>query len=357
MGKDNGRDGHMTTQLLEPQQEPRLFDSRTQGFIDQLKKSSTKKAYSAGLREFQYLLSKKNLTIYEWVELVDKDRLKSPLEATNVGTDTLKEFVDHMEKKSFSANTINLYVASVQSLIKFLYRGRYQITAEFAGLPEPDPESDKEEWTLDLVSKFFLSMDKPVYRALVAVIFQSGLGLEEVLSLKYKAIQEEYEQGTRPICLELKRRKTAVPFQTFLGSVAVNQLTEYFKAEGTPALEQPVFHRETDPKLLGSEMKPMSKGAIERYFARRARRFIKTPWVGENPRRPHSLRAAFQRLLILAGFAEVFTEYFMGHEVARNKQAYIIKGMGREEFREQYRKFEFALTFSTEPKIEGRYKV
>ena len=200
------------TQILDNQ----AFDSRTQGFIDQLKKESTKKAYTAGLKRFQKLLSSKNLTINLWIELVDEDRLKSPLKASNIATDTLKDFVDYMEKKS-SANTINLYSSSVQSLIKYIYRGRYQITTKFAGLPEPDPESGKEEWTLELISKFFLSMDKPVYRAFLAVIFQSGLGIEEALNLKYKSIQEEFEQGVRPICLELKRRKTGVTFKRFSG--------------------------------------------------------------------------------------------------------------------------------------------
>jgi integrase len=281
--------------------------------------------------------------------------LKSPLEATNIGTDSLEQFVDYMEqqkknngKSKFTANTINLYVSSVQSMIKYIYRGRYQITTKFAGLPEPDPESDKEEWTLELVSAFFKAMDKPVYKTIVAVIFQSGLGIEEVLSLKYRDIQVEYEKGIRPICLELKRRKTKVTFHTFLGSVAVDQLTEYFKSVGTPSPDQPIFHRLPDPKLPENEMKTLSKGAIERYFLRRAKEFAKEPWIGENPRRPHSLRAAFQRLLILAHCPEIFTEYFMGHEVARNKQAYIIKGMGKEQFRKQYQAFESALAFSVD---------
>ena len=331
-------------QLLEAQP----FDLRTQGFINQLKKHSTRNTYSAGLQEFQKLLFLKNLTIYQWVELVDKDRLKSPLEASNIATDTLKDFVDSMEKKHLSPNTINLYVSSVQSLIKFLYRGRYQITTKFAGLPEPDPLSSKEEWSLPLISEFFLSMRKPLYRALVAVIFQSGLGIEEALNLTYGDIQAEYEQDLRPICLELKRRKTKVPFHTFIGSVAVNQLAKYFEAVGTPAPEQPIFHRAPNSRLPSNEMKTLSKGGIERYFWRRARRCIKKKWIGENPRRPHSLRAAFQRLLILAHCPEIFTEYFMGHEVARNKQAYIIKGMGKEEFRKQYQIFESALTFKTD---------
>jgi integrase/recombinase XerD len=332
------------TQLLEPQ----TFDSRTQDFLNQLKKESTRKTYSAGLQEFQRLLSLRALTINQWVELVEEDRLKPPLKATNIACDSLTDFVKSMKNKGFSPATINLYASSVQSLIKWIYRDRYKITTKFSDLPDPEPESDKEEWTPELISKFFLSMEKPIYRALITVIFQSGLGIEEIVHLKYQDIQDEFEHGTRPICLELKRKKTGVPFQTFIGSVAINQLKEYFEAVGTPKPEQPIFHREPDSKHPGNEMFPMSKGAIERYFVRRAKRFIKKPWKGENPRRPHSLRAAFQRLLILAGLGEVFTEYFMGHEVARNKQAYIIKGMSKEQFRNQYIAFESALTFSVE---------
>jgi integrase len=354
-----------TVEIPLQKKEKATFDSRTQGFIDQLKKESTRNTYSAGLCEFQKFLATKKLTISLWLELVDEDRFQPALKASNIATDTLKDFVSFMEKKekklkskdekqkAFSANTINLYVIAVQSLVNFIYRGKYIITTKFAGLPDPDPESDKEAWTLELISKFFLSMDKPIYRALLAVIFQSGLGIEDVLNLKYKNIREEFEQGISPICLELKRKKTGVSFHTFLGTVAVNQLREYFKASGTPLPEQPIFHRETNSKLLGNEMKPLSKGGIERYFARRAKRFIKKAWVGENPRRPHSLRGAFQKLLILAGLAEIFTEYFLGHEVSRNKQAYIIKGMSKEEFRKQYLTFESALTFSTE---EGENK-
>lgn len=337
------------TQVLKQKQH--AFDSDTKEFIDQLKKKSTKQTYSVGLCEFRKFLDlEKKLTISQWIDLVDDDRFKPHREASNIATDTLKDFVIYMGKKekAFSANTINLYVASVQSLVKYSFRGSYKITTAFAGLPEPDSQSDKEEWNLNLIKAFLLSMDKPVYRALVAVIFQSGLGLEETLSLKYKDLQEELELGICPICLKLKRRKTSVHFQTFLGSDAVNQLLEYFKAEGTPQPDQPIFHRALNPQHPGCEMKPLSKGGIERYFARRAKRFIKKAWVGENPRRPHSLRAAFQKCLTLAGCAEIFPEYWMGHEVSRNKSAYIIKGMGREEMRTQYFKFEYALTFSTE---------
>jgi len=50
-------------------------------------------------------------------------------------------------------------------------------------------------------------------------------------------------------------------------------------------------------------------------------------------------------LLIRARCPEIFAEYWMGHEVEKNKDAYIIKDMGPEEWREEYQNFEHALAF------------
>ena len=55
--------------------------------------------------------------------------------------------------------------------------------------------------------------------------------------------------------------------------------------------------------------------------------------------------AAFDKLLIRARCPEIFAEYWMGHEVEKNKDAYIIKDMGPEEWREEYQNFEHALAF------------
>lgn len=327
-----------------------------QEFLEQQKRLSTKSAYTVGLDLFSMFLSEQEpaLTFNGWLELVDADRLRSAILMTNVADITLKDYRVYLESKTFeqgkhkgekeySANTINLYVSAVTSLISYIYRGKYAISTKWIGLPKAEPESLKEEWTPEKLSECFLSIKKQVYRAVFCCFIQSGLGIEEILNLKYRDIKEELTAGLSPIVLYLKRKKTEIRFYTCLGSIAVTQLKLYFAEVGTPLDDQPIFHQLTK----GKEMRPIAKSSIEKYFARLARKSLKKAWVGENPRRPHSLRGAFQKLLILSDCPEVFSEYWMGHETSKNKKAYLLKGMGREEHREQYRKFEHALSFET----------
>jgi integrase len=319
-------------------------------FLEQKDREATRKAYKLGLEYFEkYLKEKKHLTFSQWFDLVDADRAATAKTATNIASNSIRDFAKELAAKelfpvAYSPNSINQFCAAVLSCVKYIYRGRYQITAAYANLPAPDPISGKEEWTLKSISEFYLSMDKQVYRALLTVIFQSGQGIEEILNIRYRDIKEEFEAGITPLCLSMKRKKTGVIYYTFLGALAVAELKKYFNEVGTPQPDQPIFHS----TLPGQEMNPLSKSGIERYFARRAKYCLGKEWIGENPRRPHSLRGAFQKLLLLALMAEIFSEFFMGHEVSRNKQAYVIKGMGKEEFRGIYRQYEIALTFETQ---------
>jgi len=332
--------------------EQQPFDGKTQKFIDGLKKPSTKRTYTFGLLEFKrFLKEKQNLTVDQWIIEVDKDHYRTVDNATDIASESLRDFGNSLQKKGLSANTIALYVAAVQSLFYRRVNGRYKLSSKFADLPKAETISEKEEWTLELMSEYFLAMDKQIYRTIVIVIFQSGLSLEEILALTYGDIAEEFEAGVAPLTLHLKRKKTGVPFYTFLGTVAIEQLKNYFAEVGTPRLDQPIFHADKSPNDPDG-LKSITKAGIERYFARRAKRFLKKEWVGSNPRRPHSIRAAFQKLLVLNDCPEVITEYFMGHEVGKLKQAYIVKGMSKEQFREVYRKHESALTFRTELKAK-----
>ncbi|MGC8999267.1 MAG: hypothetical protein ACP5JW_07790 [Candidatus Bathyarchaeia archaeon] len=77
------------------------------------------------------------------------------------------------------------------------------------------------------MGEFIAAMDKPIYRSIAASIIQSGLSLSDLLALTYSDIKEELEKGVTPLCLELTRKKTGVPFITFLGSWAVKMLKEY----------------------------------------------------------------------------------------------------------------------------------
>jgi len=322
-----------------------LTDENINSFLDQLKRLNTKNAYAIALSEFEtFLKTNNNITLNDWINQVDLDRTQPISKSTNIATTSINAFVKQLKQKKLSANTINLYCAAIQSYFSYRANGRYSLTLKYAGLPKAEVQSTKEEWTLKLIREFYEAMDKPVYRAVLAVIFQSGLALEDLLSLKYGIIKDEFNANVTPLCLKLTRKKTDVSFYTFLGEDAVKALTEYFAETGVPKDNQPIFHREVNPKKPGEDFKPLTKAGIEKYFLRRAKKSLPS-WTGSNPRRPHSLRAAFQKLLVLAGCPEIFTEYFMGHSVEKNKAAYIIQGLSKEQLREQYAKFESALSF------------
>jgi integrase len=344
------------------------FGLKTQKFLAALEKESTKNIYTSGMKVFQTFYNQNSHgTIEDFLNRLDEDLLLPPGKRSRVGTTTLREFIVYMKNppkekadsknstsakilkrkkplKPLSNKTINCYVSSVRSLVSFIYDYEYNIPVRGIGLPNPEVISSKNPWTLESISKFLKPM-KPRYKALGACIFQSGQGLQEILSLSYGDIQSEFERGTRPLMLTLKRQKTGVQYVSFLGSVSLDLLTEYFKEEGKPKSHERLF--------------PIEEETVERYFSRRARKLIKPekesqssqepkttkPWKCNCPMRPHSLRSAFEKLLVKGHVSESYCDYMMGHKINALKDAYIISGMSPEEWRQEYRNFEKFLTF------------
>ena len=106
------------------------------------------------------------------------------------------------------------------------------------------------------------------HRAVVAIILQSGLGLSDVLALCYGDIRQELEAGTVPLCLDLTKIKTDVPFMTFIGKWGVSLLKQHLNGA---ALKD-------EDKLFD-----ISKRAIEQHFKRVTKGFV-GDYTGFNPR-------------------------------------------------------------------------
>jgi len=322
------------------------FDSKTQDFLDSLQKNSTRNIYHSGLKIFQkFYRQEYNGTIEDFILRIDNDLQLSKGKREHVGRKSLAKFIVYMREPEnfngfiFSEKTISTYGNAVRSLVSYQFEHDYKIDIKGIGFnSKPKSRSEKYPWTLESFSEFITPM-KPMYQALAACILMSGQGLEEILSLTYSDISSEYEQGIRPLRLEFKRKKTGVEYITFLGSSALDLLDNYFKLEGKLKPEDNIF--------------PVEKETIERYFSRRAIRFLRKesvsvdtkPWVGNNPMRPHSLRSAFNKLLIKGGCPNVFIEYWMGHCIDQLKDAYVVASMSELEWRSEYVKFEPLLSF------------
>jgi integrase len=309
---------------------------------------STRRIYTNGIQAFNNFYQPQG-TIGDFFTRLDADLMLPKPKQVRVATTNLRAFIKYMKERGYSDKTINTYTNAFRALVSYRYDYDYSIPIKNSGLPSSEAESDKKDWSLELISEFFQSFDNPLYQTILAVIVQSGLGIEDVLALKFSDIQAEFEAGTTPLLLTLKRHKTGVKFETFLGTIAVQQIKVYFKIVGTPKPDSRIF--------------PVTKGSVDRFFARRARKLLlkemekaaraegkelakdAKPWEHFNPMRPHSLRSAFQKLLVLAGCPEILSEYWMGHETDRQKGCYILKGLSQKELREQYIKFSHALSF------------
>jgi integrase/recombinase XerD len=295
------------------------FDEDTREFLEALD-PSTMRVYRVGLGAFQSFYGR---PLKNFLDAVEDDLRKPRRERRRVARNTLKEFVGWLEEKDYAPKTIRAYVSAVQSL------GRYYeiaISTRYVNLPASHPVSSKFPWTLEKVAEFIGMIRKPQVKPLAVTLFQSGLSVSDALALTYQDIRYEHERNVTPLCLDLARIKTDVPFMTFIGEWGASLLRKHLGGRRL-RLETPLYN--------------VSHRAIDHYFQRLGRRWVRS-YKGQNPCRPHSLRAAFRTILGDAGMDQDVVEFFMGHRLPEQRRVY--HSRSRDGWRELYRKYEYALT-------------
>ncbi|MBS7621008.1 site-specific integrase [Candidatus Bathyarchaeota archaeon] len=214
----------------------------------------------------------------KFLRLVEEDMHRPRLEKNRVARKTLNAFIGYLQGEGFAPKSINTYVGAVQSLAKYY---DIPLSMRYVGRPPAKAVYKKYPWTIEEIDKFASLMDNIQYKCIAACIVQSGLSISDLLSLKYSDIQSELEKGVSPLCLDLSRKKTNVPFLTFLGGWALSLLKQHLKGKDMQD-DTPLF--------------AVSARAVDSYFARVGRKFG-GGFKGRNPYSPHSLRAAFRTIL------------------------------------------------------------
>jgi integrase len=278
-------------------------------------KAGTRSVYAAGLRLFQQYYSGKG-SIGDFLDSVEHDRFLPRHAKRRIAAETLNGFAAWLQDRGYAPKTIRVYVGAVQSLAKYY---DVPISLRYVNLPTATPVNRKHPWTLAEVDAFVAAMDKPMCRSIAASILQSGLSISDVLALTYADIKEEFEKGVTPLCLDLTRRKTGVPFITFLGNWSVKLLKDYL-ANRKLGDETPIYN--------------VSARTVHAYFRKTAQKFAGA-FKGRNPYSPHSLRAAFRTFLSDHKVDPLYIEYWVGHKIPEQLRAYINKS--RESWRQTYR--------------------
>jgi len=294
------------------------LDEDAKEFLEALD-PSTMRVYRVGLGSFQSFYG----SLKDFLDAVEEDLRKPRRQSARVAKNVLKGFVEWLQERDYAPKTIRTCVAAVQSLGKYY---EIPISTRYVNLPASHPVSQKFPWTLEKVAEFISLIRKPEVKSLTVTLFQSGLSVSDALALTYGDIKYEYERGVVPLCFDLARIKTDVPFMTFIGEWGVSLLREHLRGRRL---------------RLGSRLYTISHRAIDHYFERLGKRWMGS-YRGQNPCRPHSLRAAFRTLLGDAKMDRDIVKFFMGQRLPEQDRVYHSRSRGG--WRRIYAEYEWALT-------------
>ncbi len=285
---------------------------------------STKSTYKSGLGVFLIFYGK-NKTLTDFLDELEEDQKRGRREKQWIGRKTLRDFSRWLQKHDYKPKAVRTYVSSIQSYAK--YYG-YTITAKYINLPTSQPVSQKYPWTINEAYEFIRQLPTTEMQSIATTTLQSGLGPADILKLTYNDIKIEYENEIVPLCFDFGRKKTDIPFMTFIGKMGVEILREHLKGK---RLKLTTLLYTVEPRKIRYHFQQLGKRKLGEY-------------IGWNPCRLYSLRSAFRTLLGDAGMANDDIEMMMGHKVPQQRATYISRS--REGWRALYKRYEHALTHS-----------
>ncbi|MGA2523844.1 MAG: site-specific integrase [Candidatus Bathyarchaeia archaeon] len=191
-------------------------------------------------------------------------------------------------------------------------------------------------------------------RAIILTLFQTGMSIQNLCTLRYGDVLEGLEKNEEPLHLDLLREKTWQQYTTFMGKDSIDALKAYLdwrRRNGEVLkLDTPLFTKQfTKSNSKSMNIKAINPIIIEENFQALA---VKSGLVSKekleaadiNPARPHCLRSSFVSILKLAGASNVAVEFLCGHAVSALDSAY--SQFSLEELRNLYKKFEKHLSLT-----------
>lgn len=244
--------------------------------------------------------------------------------------DMMTAYMGHLRREGLSAKTISRHVSSLSTLFRFLVKHRYvsrpsvptqlERPRQAKSLPDFMAMNDIERWAKRLSKQG----DSPLMlrnRAIIAVLYTSGIRVSELTGLTFETINQT--EGEITVLGKGGRERIA-----FLGRPAIQALEQYYavwhqlaKADKTPGYLR--FHQKElqlpagAPVFLnhtGTALTPRSVGRMLTEMAR----------VGKLGRdiHPHLFRHSFATHLLNNGVDLRLVQEMLGHVSIRSTQVY-----------------------------------
>ena len=326
-------------------------------WLDTIARKSTRYNYKSSYRAYA-LFTRKSAS-----ELIDEaleDVKKDPRERTDIVLKRLVEFyrwmkTDYPKKsrgggatrivgKGVSDKRANVAVNSIRS-----FYSTFGVTVRMKGrhaLPRPRVKNKRMRVAADQVKILVDHARTPRDRAIILTLFQGGMDVSTLCSLKYGDVFESLKKDELPLRLDLFRRKTGTEYYTFLGKDAVESIRVYLadmKSRGRRFRhDTPLFLKERGSKGLTTNLVQNMMRTVA----------LKSGLIDEenngkafNPLGPHALRESFGSIMINSGVPDTIVDFWLGHSIGEMAEAY--KGVQFESLKQIYREREKLISIST----------
>jgi len=228
-------------------------------------------------------------------------------------------------RKGVRSKTAHVWVNAIRS-----FYGTFDIYVKLKGrssLPPARVVNKRLDLTTMDVKALVDHARNPRDRAIILTMFQSGMDVSTLCSLKVKDVAEGLKQKEIPLKVETFREKAGVEYYTFLGRDSVNALKAYLQdltSRGFKvSADSPLFLKLTRRK---GKVKALETHLIQKLLRETA---LRSGLVDEekngndfNPVSPHALREAFGSIMVNKGVPDSVIDFWLGHTIGEMASAY-----------------------------------
>ena len=213
-------------------------DPALKRWLDPIVRKSTKYGYKTAFKAYAYFTA---MTASELIDEALDDLRKDPRERQDVVLTKLVRFYHWLKTeypkssrgkgehqviaKGVSDKMAHFFVNAVRS-----FYATFDVTVRMRGrhrLPKPRVENKRMKVGAEQVKLLVDHARTPRDRAIILILFQSGMDVSTLCSLKYGDVADGLANDQNPLKLDLYRPKTGTDYYTFLGKDAVEVLKAY----------------------------------------------------------------------------------------------------------------------------------
>lgn len=293
-------------------------DPQAAKFLGTITKETTRRAYAGALRLYVKFTG---LTPSKLVDEALDDQIKDPRQKRDIAAPTVAQrlisFYQSLKDRGLTDWTATSRVMAVRA-----FYSDFDVVVRLKGrknLPKPAKANERLISNAAQVKVLLDHAPNIRDRAVILTLFQSGLDVSTLCSLKYGDVAPALAPAfDLPFKLEMRRRKTGTDFYTFLGRSAV----EAIKASVKDAQARGAVFAKDTPLFLQRGGEGIETHNIQSMMKEVAKKAGFIDGKGYNVLGPHALRESFGSIMINSGVTDSIVDFLLGHEIGDMAEAY-----------------------------------